>query len=772
MPASNATFVGEIDGAARASTSRSRVSGRCGTSPTAPWPAREVAAYARVRGPRLGHRAADDAARRPARARAWCSCGRSPTRRQRRGRPRAGRARCRDGFRHVFDGLDDPRPARCSLVHEDRPRCGGWRSSTSSSTTPTARAGTCSPMPDGHRYGVDHGVTFHVEHKLRTVLWGWAGEPLPRRSIAGVEPGARRAGRRRWRRRLEDAAPPQRGRGGPPPLPSGCSRPAAARSRGTGGRSSPGRRSEAVDRLRRHATLVLSRASRHLPVTGPRRPGPRHRTGGSSRPGPRARPGSTSAASRRTTRPTWATPRRTSPSTCSTAPGARAGHEVAYVQNVTDVDDPLLERADEGRGRLGRAGRARDRAVPRTTWRRCASCRRTQYVGAVESIPLVVDLIERLQEAGAVYEVDERPLLLGHRRPRLRRGLAAGPATRCCGSSPSAGETPTARARSDPLDCVVWRGERDGRAGVGQPVRPRPARAGTSSAPRSRSSTSAAPSTSRAAAATWSSRTTRCPPARRRSPTRASAFARAYAHAGMVAYDGEKMSKSKGNLVFVSRAAQQRRRPDGHPARAAAATTTAATGSGPTTSCGTPVDTAGPVAQGAVAGRRRARCAGRRRRARGAGRRPRRPDRRSRPSTTGRPRRWATRPTGSPTRATRTPRRPLMPVLDAAGRSARRQPAEPVTVTQSSVAPLEVALELARDRLAAGLGQVGGVARLLERADVVGDVLVLLGELVDAALPGPGVLGQLAERDASSRAGPRAGRSGPAWPWGTGGCAT
>ena len=33
-------------------------------------------------------------------------------------------------------------------------------------------------MPDGHRYGVDHGLTFHVEHKLRTVLWGWAGEPI------------------------------------------------------------------------------------------------------------------------------------------------------------------------------------------------------------------------------------------------------------------------------------------------------------------------------------------------------------------------------------------------------------------------------------------------------------------------------------------------------------------------------------------------------------------------------------------------------------------
>jgi uncharacterized repeat protein (TIGR03843 family) len=32
---------------------------------------------------------------------------------------------------------------------------------------------------DGDVYGVDHGICLHTEHKLRTVLWGWAGEPLP-----------------------------------------------------------------------------------------------------------------------------------------------------------------------------------------------------------------------------------------------------------------------------------------------------------------------------------------------------------------------------------------------------------------------------------------------------------------------------------------------------------------------------------------------------------------------------------------------------------------
>src|SRR5690606_39992153 len=33
--------------------------------------------------------------------------------------------------------------------------------------------------PDLRAYGVDHGICLHQEPKLRTVLWGWAGEPLP-----------------------------------------------------------------------------------------------------------------------------------------------------------------------------------------------------------------------------------------------------------------------------------------------------------------------------------------------------------------------------------------------------------------------------------------------------------------------------------------------------------------------------------------------------------------------------------------------------------------
>ena len=39
---------------------------------------------------------------------------------------------------------------------------------------------------DGHIYGVDHGVCLHVENKLRTVLWGWAGKPVDAKTLTAV----------------------------------------------------------------------------------------------------------------------------------------------------------------------------------------------------------------------------------------------------------------------------------------------------------------------------------------------------------------------------------------------------------------------------------------------------------------------------------------------------------------------------------------------------------------------------------------------------------
>jgi uncharacterized repeat protein (TIGR03843 family) len=40
------------------------------------------------------------------------------------------------------------------------------------------KGGHLLPVDSGHVYGCDHGLTFHQETKLRTVLWGWRGMPF------------------------------------------------------------------------------------------------------------------------------------------------------------------------------------------------------------------------------------------------------------------------------------------------------------------------------------------------------------------------------------------------------------------------------------------------------------------------------------------------------------------------------------------------------------------------------------------------------------------
>lgn len=96
---------------------------------------------------------------------------------------RAGRVP--DGWLHVFDGLDD-HDHEVSLVHEDTAVLRRMAVFDVVVNNADRKGGHVLAMPDGHRYGVDHGVTFHVEPKLRTVLWGWSGEPLDDDEVAGV----------------------------------------------------------------------------------------------------------------------------------------------------------------------------------------------------------------------------------------------------------------------------------------------------------------------------------------------------------------------------------------------------------------------------------------------------------------------------------------------------------------------------------------------------------------------------------------------------------
>lgn len=82
-----------------------------------------------------------------------------------------------DGFLAVFEGLDE-HDRDVTLVHEEGPELRRLAVLDVLINNADRKGGHVLAMPDGRRLGVDHGVTLHHEPKLRTVLWGWAGLPL------------------------------------------------------------------------------------------------------------------------------------------------------------------------------------------------------------------------------------------------------------------------------------------------------------------------------------------------------------------------------------------------------------------------------------------------------------------------------------------------------------------------------------------------------------------------------------------------------------------
>lgn len=89
------------------------------------------------------------------------------------------------GWRRVFDGRDEG-DRLVSLIHEDTAALRRMAVFDVVVNNADRKGAHILAMPDGHRYGVDHGLTFHVEHKLRTVLWGWFGDDLTTEELAGV----------------------------------------------------------------------------------------------------------------------------------------------------------------------------------------------------------------------------------------------------------------------------------------------------------------------------------------------------------------------------------------------------------------------------------------------------------------------------------------------------------------------------------------------------------------------------------------------------------
>src|SRR3954447_423908 len=226
-----------------------------------------------------------------------------------------------------------------------------------------------------------------------------------------------------------------------------------------------------------------------------------------------------------------------------------AGHQVHYVQNVTDVDDPLLERATA-------TGMAWEELAERETelFREDMSALRVlppdEYIGAVESIDLDVELIHRLQERGHVYDVDGDLYFDVHSDPRFG-AVSRLDEQQMLEIFPERGGDPDRPGKKHPLDCLLWQAERPGEPawdtdlGRGRPGwhiecssialrylgREFDVQGGGSDLAFPHHEMSAAH-----AQAAFDGLT----------------FARAYVHAGMVGYQGQKMSKSKGNLVLVS----------------------------------------------------------------------------------------------------------------------------------------------------------------------------------------------------------------------------
>ena len=231
------------------------------------------------------------------------------------------------------------------------------------------------------------------------------------------------------------------------------------------------------------------------------------------------------------------------------------GAHVSYVQNITDIDDPLLERANrdgvdwselaQQQIDLFRSDMVHLRVIPPA-----------HYIGAVEAIPLVVQAISELEEQSSIYPVDsdfyfsvKKDSDFGSRSNFSQAKMLEIFAER--------GGDPDRVGKSDPLDCLVWMSQRvnepgwDSRLGKGRPgwhiectaialeyLDPSDLEE-TLIDIQGGGSDLIFPHHEMCAAQ-----------ARVITGKELSA---SYVHAGMIGLDGEKMSKSKGNLVFVSR---------------------------------------------------------------------------------------------------------------------------------------------------------------------------------------------------------------------------
>ena len=90
------------------------------------------------------------------------------------------------GWKTVLEGRDE-NGRSVTLVHEDSQALRRMAVFDILVNNADRKGDHILAMPDGHRHGVDHGLTFHRDHKLRTVLWGWLGEVLTDEELDGID---------------------------------------------------------------------------------------------------------------------------------------------------------------------------------------------------------------------------------------------------------------------------------------------------------------------------------------------------------------------------------------------------------------------------------------------------------------------------------------------------------------------------------------------------------------------------------------------------------
>ena len=237
-----------------------------------------------------------------------------------------------------------------------------------------------------------------------------------------------------------------------------------------------------------------------------------------------------------------------------------AGHDVRYVQNVTDVDDPLLERAERDRLDWRQlAHREIDRF--RSDMAALRVLPPDNLVGAVEAVGLIEDFITVLAGRNSLYDLEGDTYFCRSADPAFGAvsGLDNQAMVKLCAER---GGDPGRPGKKDALDPLVWLARRpgepawDSRFGLGRPgwhvecatiattyLGPGfDVQAGGSDLifPHHEMSASHARVAFGGAGAPGMA------------DDGGEAFARRYVHAGMVRLGGEKMSKSLGNLVFVS----------------------------------------------------------------------------------------------------------------------------------------------------------------------------------------------------------------------------